>query len=247
MLRQLANLRHLGRLRTAAPMPRRRKPLLLRERPELEIQHLLEFVVAHHGRPHADFFFIQIGAFDGRTGDPLYQLVCRHGWRGILVEPQPEAFCQLQTNYAGQAGLQFFNVAIGPTDTNITLYSRRQGDVSTASTVRHLLVKPGHSPREILAYSVPCWTLETLLARARVSRPIDLLQIDAEGFDYEIIRSIDFARVRPAILRYEHVLLSRRDRDACLALLARHGYRFLLEDRDTTALLPDRHLGRAPQ
>jgi len=87
---------------------------------------------------------------------------------------------------------------------------------------------------------VPCWTLETLLAKAKAPRGVDLLVIDAEGWDYEIIRSIDFAAVRPRIIRYEHQVLSERDRNACLALLAAQGYRFLLEDADTTAILGGR-------
>jgi hypothetical protein len=32
-------------------------------------------------------------------------------------------------------------------------------------------------------------------------------------------------------------LLSDRDRNECLRLMAGHGYRFLLEDRDTMAML----------
>ena len=67
------------------------------------------------------------------------------------------------------------------------------------------------------------------------------VQIDAEGMDYQIIRSIDFQRIKPAIIRYEHMVLHERDRDACLELLEGHGCRFLLEDSDTTA-----YLGRSP-
>lgn len=32
---------------------------------------------------------------------------------------------------------------------------------------------------------------------------LDLLQIDVEGFDAEVIRMIDFSRVRPGIIKYE--------------------------------------------
>jgi len=239
MFRQLVNLRNFGRFRSAAPTPRAHKPSLLKQQPDLEIHNLLELATVFHSRPRHDFFFVQIGAFDGRAGDPLRRLVRRHHWRGILVEPQPTAFQTLQSNYAGETTLQFYNVAIGPTDGELTLYTRRDGDVSVASTTRHLLIKPGHPENKVVALQVPCWTLQTLLANAKAPSHIDLLQIDVEGFDYEIIRSIDFSRIKPAIIRYEHVILSQRDRNACLSLLASHGYRFLLEDRDTTALLDD--------
>jgi hypothetical protein len=65
---------------------------------------------------------------------------------------------------------------------------------------------------------------------------VDLIQIDAEGYDWPIIWSIDFDRVRPAIVRFEYRNMPPNDADACLAHLAAHGYRFLLERRDIIAL-----------
>jgi FkbM family methyltransferase len=237
MLRQIRNLLHFGRLRTAAPTPRTGKPAFLRAHPESEFDDILSLVVAAYGRPPTEFFFVQIGAFDGRVGDPLYRLVVRNRWRGILVEPQTGAFEQLKKNYAGQPQLQFFDVVIGPFDGEVDFYTRKSGSVQHASVTRHLLITPRHGVGEILERKVPCWTLATLLARANAPETIDLLQIDTEGHDYEIIRAIDFGRIKPGIIRFEHQLLSRRDFDAALTLLASNGYRFLLEDRDTTAVL----------
>lgn len=237
MLRQFRNLWHFGRWRTNAPTPRIRKPDILRTEPELEIRYLLQFVIDYHNRPAGDFFFVQIGAFDGQEGDPLHQLICRNNWCGILVEPQSQAFERLKRNYAGQDGLQFFNVAIGPEDGEITFYTRKSGDVQVASTQRHLLIKPGHPGKDVVERRVPCWNIHTLLEHAGAPDHIDLLQIDAEGFDFEIIRGIDFSRLKPSIIRYEHTVLSENDRSACVAHLADHGYRFVLEDDDTTAIL----------
>jgi FkbM family methyltransferase len=237
MFRQLSNLKHLGRLRTNAATPRASKPKLLKRHPELEIPNLLEFVVAHHGRPHSEFFFVQIGAFDGRVADPLYQLVHRHHWRGVLVEPQLDMFEQLQRNYAGQSGLQFFQVAIGTRTEEITFYTRKTGGAQVASAKRQLLVKPGHPESDVHAMQLPCWTFQKLLQSSGSPDHVDLLQIDAEGWDYEIIRSIDFALQKPAIIRYEHMVLSEPERNGCLELLAGQGYRFILEDVDTTAVL----------
>jgi FkbM family methyltransferase len=237
MWRQLNNLWHLGRLRTNAATRRRGKPTFLQQNPELEVTNALGLAVAALDIPHDEFFFVQIGAFDGVTGDPIYDLVHRHNWQGALVEPQTSIFQTLQRNYAGQAGLQFFNVAIGPKDGELTFFSRPNGDVC-ASASAHLLRKPGgRRKNDVQVARVPCWTLSTLLGKLKAPRQIDLLLIDAEGWDYEIIRSIDFAAVKPRIIRYEHQVLSERDRNACLEFLAQQGYRFLLEDADTTAML----------
>lgn len=237
MIRQITNLIHTGRFRTTAPTPRSRKPSILDRDPALEIHNLLEMAIAQRGTPSDEFFFIQIGAFDGREGDHLYDLIVRNQWQGILVEPQPGAFEQLKHNYRDQPGLQFFNVAIGPQEGTLTLYTRKDGSVPVASVSKRLLVKPGHSRREVLEINVPCWTLDRLIEESgQAARSIDLLQIDTEGYDFEIIRSIRFDRIKPAIIRYEHALLSQRDRNACIELLASHGYRILLEDRDTMAI-----------
>jgi hypothetical protein len=67
---------------------------------------------------------------------------------------------------------------------------------------------------------------------------VDILQIDAEGYDGQILLSIDFGRIRPAIVRFEYRNMPPRDADACLAYLARFGYRFLLEPRDIIAVRP---------
>jgi FkbM family methyltransferase len=42
-----------------------------------------------------EFSFIQIGAFDGITADPLHKYITKYGWRGVLIEPQPRAAAQL--------------------------------------------------------------------------------------------------------------------------------------------------------
>jgi FkbM family methyltransferase len=245
--RQLSNLWHFGRLRTNSSTPRAKKPTFLRSNPHLEIRNLLDFVHAHYAKPGDDFFFVQVGAFDGITADPIHHLVKSEGWRGVLVEPQIEAFELLQKNYSGVAGLQFFNVAIGPENGEITLYTRPGGVVQAASLKRHLMMKPGRRGRELQSRTVACWTFQRLLDEAQAPAHIDLLQIDAEGFDYQIIRSVDLARVRPAIIHYEHMVLSQPERNACLELLARHGYRFLLEDNDTIAYRPPQRESVVPR
>jgi hypothetical protein len=44
-------------------------------------------------RPNS--FFVQIGANNGLTDDPIRQFVTKYHWHGVLVEPQPQVFQQL--------------------------------------------------------------------------------------------------------------------------------------------------------
>ena len=48
---------------------------------------------------HKDFFFIQVGANDGITGDDLRKYILKYQWHGILVEPVPYVFDRLIKNY----------------------------------------------------------------------------------------------------------------------------------------------------
>ena len=43
--------------------------------------------------------FIQVGAFDGITRDPLRKYIDKCGWSGVLVEPQARAANQLRKLY----------------------------------------------------------------------------------------------------------------------------------------------------
>ncbi len=55
---------------------------------------------------------------------------------------------------------------------------------------------------------------------------ISLLQIDTEGFDYEIIKMAFAASCFPRIIHYEHIHLSPTDRSECLEIIIDNGYSF---------------------
>ena len=64
----------------------------------------------------------------------------------------------------------------------------------------------------------------------------ELIQIDTEGHDYEVIKLIDFARLQPRVVLYEHFHLSETDRRACQAFLAERGFECIERHYDTIAL-----------
>jgi hypothetical protein len=105
----------------------------------------------------------------------------------------------------------------------------------SASFDRQHLRKHGISDHDIVAQPVLCHTVESALRVAGLAK-VDLIQIDAEGYDWAIIRSIDFTRIRPRMIRFEYRHMRDADADACLAHLASHGYRFILESHDIIAI-----------
>src|SRR5262245_29549026 len=72
-----------------------------------------------------DFFFIQVGAHDGKLADPIHRFVEQFQLRGLLLEPQPELFDALQLTYAHRPDLTLVNAAIAPVDGKITMHRVR--------------------------------------------------------------------------------------------------------------------------
>lgn len=195
--------------------------------------------------------FVQVGAFDGSANDPIHDLVLRFGWRGVLVEPQPEAFARLQQTYAGIDGLVFLNAAIGPRAGTRPFYfisGDEPGDPwwrgQVASFRReHLMkhIRDDHRLADrIASQDVRTLTLDDVFSRAPA--PVQVLQIDAEGYDGQIVASLDLDAHRPPVIRFEHKHLSVREHQTALDHLEGSGYRFAVNEDDTVAML--HHRGR---
>src|SRR5579863_8068997 len=105
-------------------------PLALRRRPDGDLRPTLDMVLSHYRVQHPDVCYLQIGAFDGIAGDPMFALIERHALRGILVEPQRWAFDQLKANYArfGASRFVFVNAAVAAENGSRTLYRIRPGE-----------------------------------------------------------------------------------------------------------------------
>lgn len=217
----------------------------------LTISDVLLRRVLNGGRPD-DFTFLQIGANDGITGDPIAQFVRRYGFRGVCVEPQPEAFARLRDTYQDLPRIAVECAAIADQDGARLLYRFRPGPGvpawadMLASFSRELLVANTHGVRgEVEAVSVPTVTLQSLLSRHQLSA-LDLLQIDTEGFDFEIVKLLDLSRMRPTIINMEVGALAASVRQDCLMYLNRVGYSVTLNGVDAVAYLepPDQALPR---
>jgi FkbM family methyltransferase len=208
-------------------------PIVTRD-PTLAVRSCLPFVVAHELLRNPQLTFLQIGAYDGIGDDDLRGLILAHNLRGVLVEPQPAAFARLQQTYRGRANVTLLQAAIAEQEGTRELYCRRGEASMAASFERDHLRRHGIPNAEIITVPVICHTLESALHAAGLNQ-LDLLQIDAEGYDWPIIRSIDFARIRPRIIRFEYRHMLPHDADACLLHLASQGYRFVIEARDIIA------------
>lgn len=194
-------------------------------------------------------FFVQIGANDGGENDPVSEYVTRYHWRGLLVEPLPKPYARLLERYRGEPQLRFENAAIGRSEGEVEFYCFRDDPrlpetvSQLASLDRRILLrhKVGVDDPESLITSirVPQLSFPRLLEKHGVER-IDLLFIDAEGYDFEILKMVDFASTRPSVIFFEDRHLGAVDYFQARKLLADQGYRLIRLNGDTIALQEDR-------
>jgi len=190
-------------------------------------------------RAGSEFFFVQIGAHNGVDDDPIREFVVTYHLSGLLVEPQPLVFPELTKNYAGEPQLIFENAAISHKDGEAKMYYAKAetGEpTSFLATFRCDVLKSRIGRvAKIEEISVATRTFQTLFARHSIRR-VDLLQIDAEGFDCEILKLFDFKAYSPMIVRFEHINLSRLDLAEAVTLLANLGYHLHRDKIDVVAV-----------
>lgn len=214
-----------------------------------------------------NFTIVQIGAYVGdSSNDPLYcflreALPGHPDRRAVLVEPVGDYFTALQDAYRGLPNVELENVAIADEPGERDFYrlapntdlSDRGEDWQELTQLGSLRPErmtevwervEGHTGKQRFWHEhssverVQCLTLEQLLRRHGLEH-VDLLQIDTEGYDYEILRTIDFSRLRPPLINYERILLGE-DEPACRRMLTEAGYILLDWGLDTLAVLASR-------
>jgi FkbM family methyltransferase len=195
-------------------------------------------------------FFVQVGSNDGLNGDPLHKLIKSNlKWKGVFIEPVRYAFERLRRNYGAHEKFVYENVAIAETAGEIDFFYVSEdakqkldhlpqwydqlGSFDRAHIVKHL---DGRLEPFIVKERVKCETLNEVLDRNHVSE-IDLLHIDAEGFDYNVLIQINFVKYRPYVIVFEHKHLTPNSKLNAIVLLKRHGYTIGEFGGDTVAWL----------
>lgn len=169
--------------------------------------------------------FVEVGASDGIKNDYIYNMVKNNEWTGILIEPVPGSFRLLKKNFHNISGIQLINAAISNECGERDFYVGKSP--STSSLNAH------HAPLKISdIIKVKVLTLQKILEEYNFGK-FDLLQIDAEGSDFDVIRSLNLNEYSPSIIHYEHRHLDKKDE--CERYLEGLGYRLYFNRNNTIA------------
>jgi FkbM family methyltransferase len=189
---------------------------------------------------------VQIGANDGIHNDPIHRFIRRDNWQGVLLEPQRYVFEKyLSPLYKKTKGIVTLNAALDIKDGSkpiykITVSNSRwaHGLTSFNRAVLEEAVKSGYVERQakkegcplpereedyICEEQVECISTESLVKRFTLEK-INWLQIDTEGFDFEIIKMFNISLTRPEVIVYENLHFSDPLKEECMDYLRKNGY-----------------------
>jgi FkbM family methyltransferase len=198
-----------------------------------------------------EFFFIQIGANDGVSFDPLHAFLVDNATKvkGIVMEPLKDVFRELKHNYRKYPQIIPVNAALHNSESEMTIYrvdpNRKDAPpwMKGIGSFNERFHELSNTPRDyIIEEKVNCISLSELIRQYSIER-IDLLQLDTEGYDFEIVTNINFDEIKPQIIHFEHGrkynTMSKDKLKIALELLQRNGYHIAIEPDDVVAYLHD--------
>jgi len=191
-----------------------------------------------------DTNFLIIGAMDGVKHDGTTPYVRQHKeWTGLLVEPVRDQFERLKENFAGYTNLQFENSAI--TNEAGTMEIKRiplqyigkevPDWADGISTLKNGLLIDQYE-NFMVKEPVNCITFKDLKDKYNINK-INLLQIDCEGYDYDIFKQVWNEGFKPTIVKIEVVNMPKEDLDELTNTLSLAGYEVRRISDDMVGLL----------
>jgi FkbM family methyltransferase len=143
-------------------------------------------------------YFVDVGAFHSRDASQTW-LLEKMGWKGIVIEPQPENAEELRQNRPFSKVYQ-------------TALSRpgNEGESNFFVDSVFSTLLPGtrsHTKPYDRQITVSVTTLDKILEKEGHPR-IDFLKIDVEGTELDCLRGFDIERYRPKLIFVEDIFLN---------------------------------------
>jgi FkbM family methyltransferase len=204
-----------------------------------------------------DLAIVQLGAYIGDSdNDPLFSFLAAQqhpSLTAVLVEPSKPSFDILQKNYCGASGVylenvavaehsglaEFYRLSVDPVKFGFpewlsqlsSLKEERMGEIwqryEADPAVQKFYLQ--HRIKE----QVQCMTFSDILSAYRLQK-VDLLQMDVEGYEWEILNTIDLETAKIRFINYESVLLLD-NKSSCESYLRNRGYVLADHGKDTFA------------
>jgi len=192
---------------------------------------------------------IQVGSNDGVSNDPLYESILLHKRQSYLVEPIDYLAEKLRSLHELNPYVKICQFAIHPTSNSVEFfYLPRDAHIKMGDLWKHWFDQIGSFSRQHLTkhspfidpfienISIPCSTLNRLISDNNV-KEVSILHIDAEGFDIDVLGTIDLDKIKPAMIMIEHKHLPLRPLLKLVRIMDNFGYVSFVYHDDIVFLL----------
>lgn len=139
-------------------------------------------------------FFCEVGSFDGYEWSNVWPLA-ELNWIGIMVEPNPISFAQLQQRYKDNNNIKCIDIAVGKQE-KAKLWMRHA--ISTTSDHQNELYKEAHwfnGMEQVI--DVNMIGLDKLLIQEKCPLDFQVLVVDVEGTEMSVLETFSIDLWKP--------------------------------------------------
>lgn len=189
-------------------------------------------------------FFIEVGGADGYTQSNTWHLERFKGWKGILVEPNLDAYYACKEIRKNSLVYNCALVSKDFEDDHINMVHRNvySGDpgLMTApkdSPLRNdsVWMSPKTDMDTTTEFTIPTRTLDSILEENSIMS-VDFFSLDVEGYELEVLKGLSIGKYTPKVLLIEwHLDVSEieeylKDTHKLEEKLSKHDYVFTLRN-----------------
>ena len=189
---------------------------------------------------------IQVGAHDGKSDDFLFKCF-NDDLEALLIEPIEDAFINLEKNYKNFKKVKCLNLAVDINNQKKEIFSVNKNyyefykkkykklnvdwlSVLSSFDKQHL-IDHGIKKNHISSKLIKCQTFNELINNYNYQE-LDLLIIDAEGYDFLLVNNfLETINIRPIII-FEWIHFKNYEIEKLLIKLKNLNYNFLQIGRD---------------
>lgn len=209
----------------------------------------LESILYQYILKYKKINFIQIGANDGKRFDPIHEFIKynKANVSGYVVEPVNDYFIDLCKTYKDYPNITPLKLAIHNTLSETIIYKIAKEyekkvpefalGIASFNSDHH--IKTNIPSEFLIEEKVKCLSFNDLMDKYNI-KDLNLLVLDTEGYDYNILMNIDFDKVSPSIIHFEHGLksgtMTMEQFEELKTLLYKKDYQIFVSEADVTAI-----------
>lgn len=150
-------------------------------------------------------FVVEIGAADGITNSNSRMLI-ESGWSALLIEPNPNSYQKLVNLYEHNNLVTLSNTGCASISQNNDFFIDHNDNHQQLSTFNVQQVNKCKEMYNCEFSQIQIYTYKTsdIFDKHKISQ-IDFLSIDTESYDLEVIKGIDFDKVKIDLICIEDI------------------------------------------